>query len=230
MNPEPATTPRFFVLEEGIVGSRYDADVDRLEPIHLGDGACCARCGYPVGMPTWLPPHRVELVLYGQELGDLIEVGGDELLVSERFARAFREEGLTGLEGFHPVEVARVSRERRGPVPTDVPRYVVATVCLGRGAVDLTRSRIRYGETPTCEECRSAGAEAIHGFTLEADTWRGEDIFQPRGLSGVWTVSERFERLVARHGFTNMRLTPSEEYMWRPLGPEPQPTPKPASP
>jgi hypothetical protein len=144
--------------------------------------------------------------------------------MSERLAQAFRDEGLTGLEGFHPVEVVRVRRKRRGPKPSNVPRYFTVRPCLGHAAVDLSRSRIRYGKTPTCEECRCEGIDAIHGFTLEPGTWRGEDIFYPRGLQGVLTVSERFERFVVRHGFTNMRLTPSEEYVWNPRGPHPLPT------
>ncbi|HEY0096031.1 MAG TPA: hypothetical protein VGB96_17000, partial [Archangium sp.] len=50
-----------------------------------------------------------------------------------------------------------------------------------------------------------------HGFTLEPGTWQGEDIFRPRGLTGRNVVSERFARLVAQHGFTNVRLIPTEE-------------------
>jgi hypothetical protein len=57
------------------------------------------------------------LVRYGEELGDFIEASGNDLLLSERFAQAFWEEGLTGLEGFHPVEVVRVRRARRLPPP-----------------------------------------------------------------------------------------------------------------
>jgi hypothetical protein len=49
-----------------------------------------------------MAPYRVELVLHGEELGDFIKAPGYDLLVSERLAKAFREEGLTGLEGFHP--------------------------------------------------------------------------------------------------------------------------------
>jgi hypothetical protein len=177
-------------------------------------------------MMMWLPPHRVELVLHGEELGDFMAVAGDDLLVSERMAQALRDEGLTGLEGFHPVEVTRVRRKRRGPTPSRVPLYFTVRPCLGRAAVDLSRSRIRYGKTPTCEECRSEGIDAIHGFTLEPGTWQGEDIFYPRGLQGVLTVSERFERFVARHGFTNMRLTPSEAYVWNPRGLDPLTTTK----
>ncbi|QRO02345.1 hypothetical protein JRI60_02200 [Archangium violaceum] len=62
--------------------------------------------------------------------------------------------------------------------------------------------------------------EAIHGFSLEPCSWQGEDIFRPRGLYGSLVVSERFERFVARHEFTNMRLTPTEQYVWDPLTPQ----------
>ncbi len=229
MASESVASPRFFVLEEGVLWSRYDADVEKVEPRNLGKGPRCPRCGEPIGMKPWLPPHRAELVLHGEELGDFIEVFGNDLLVSERFAQAFREEGLTGLEGFHPVEVVRVRRKRRGPKPTHVPRYLLVRVCFGRAAVDVARSRIRYVRPPTCEECRSEGIDAIHGFTLEEGTWRGEDIFHSRGGQGVLTVSERFERFVARHGFTNLRMTPTEEYVWNPRGPEPLTTTKPGS-
>ena len=218
MASESSASPRFFVLEKGATFSRYDADAEAVEPENHGEGADCPRCGYPIGMFTWLPPYRVELELYGEQSGDFIQVAGDDLLVSERFAHAFREAGLTGLEGFHPVEVVRVRRKQRGSRLAHIPCYFAVKACFGRAAVDLTRSRLRYGKPPTCEDCRSAGLEAIHGFTLEEGTWRGEDIFHPRGLLGVLTVSERFERFVAKHGFTNMRLTPTEEYVWNPLG------------
>ncbi len=224
MGSESSTSPHFFVLEEGVLGSRYDVDVEEAEPRNIGKGPRCPLCGEPIGMKPWLPPHRAELVLHGEELGDFIKVLGNDLLFSERFAQAFREEGLTGLEGFHPVEVVRVRRKRRGPIPSSIPRYFMVRVCFGRAAVDLSCSRVHYGQTPTCEECRCEGIDAIHGFTLEPGTWQSEDIFHPRGLQGVLTVSERFERFVARHGFTNMRLTPSEEYVWNPRGPHPLPT------
>jgi len=216
-----ASSPRFFVLQEGPLWSRYDADVEKAEPANRGSGSRCLQCGGVIGMKRWLPPYRVELVLQGEEFGDFIEALGDDLLVSERFANAFREEGLTGLEGFHPVEVLRVSRKRRGPKPSHVPPYLAVTACFGRGAVDLARSRVRVAAPPTCEECRYTDVEAVHGYTLESGTWGGEDIFRPRGFSGRVLVSERFERFVARHGFTNLLLTPTEEYVWDPLAPQP---------
>ena len=109
MVSESPTSPRFFVLAKGALWSRYDVDVEKAEPVNRAEGADCPRCGGPIGMRTWLPPYRVELILHGEELGDFLETTGHDLLVSDRFALAFREEGLTGLEGFHPVEVVRVN-------------------------------------------------------------------------------------------------------------------------
>jgi hypothetical protein len=163
------------------------------------------------------------LVLHGEAPGDFIKGTGDDLLVSERFAEAFHAEELTGLVGFHPVEVTRVRKKRRGPKPANVSRYFYVNACFGRAAVDLARSHIRYAEPPTCDECRYLHFDSIHGFTLEPGTWLGEDIFRPRGLHGRLLVSERFERFVARHGFTNMRFTPTEQYVWDPHAPQPLP-------
>ena len=85
-----------------------------------------------MGMLTWLPPYHGVLELYGASLGDFVETTGYDFLISERLAEAFRAEGLTGLLGFHPVEVVRVRRRRKGPVPSAVPRYFAVTACFGR--------------------------------------------------------------------------------------------------
>jgi hypothetical protein len=63
----------------------------------------------------------------------------------------------------------------------------------------------------------AAGLDSIHGFALEAGTWQGDDVFRPRGFRGCIVVSERFTEFVKRHGFTNMKLIPTEEYIWDPL-------------
>jgi len=227
MDSKTAASPRFFVLEEGAPRSRYDTDVDPVEPENLADAPRCPRCGDFIGMLTSLPPHRVELELHGEELGDFIRCPGYERLLSERLAESFRAEGLTGLEGFHPVEVVRVRCMRRRPLkPLTVPRYYIVSPCFGRAMVDVVLNRVRVSKPPTCMECRSTGIDAIHGFVLEPDTWGGEDIFRPRGMQGDLVVSERFKDFVERHGFTNMRLTPTEQFVWDPsnLGPAPLPT------
>jgi hypothetical protein len=208
--------PRFFVLEAEVWGP-HDTQFDTVEPVNRGNAPRCPQCGDPIGMKDWLPPYRVNIELYGKDLGDFVDgVGGNSFLISERMAEAFRTEGQTGLLGFDPVEVLGVRRKRRGPKPGAEPRYVVVTPCRSRGAVDVARSRLRYDKPVTCPECRSEGLESAHGFVLEPGTWQGEDLFRARGLPGMVIVSERFTGFVKRHGFTNMKLIPTEEYVLDP--------------
>jgi len=217
--------PRFFVLEADVWGP-HDTQFDTVEPDNLGTAPRCSKCGEPIGMKEWLPPYRVNIELYGKALGDFVDgVGGNSFLISERLAEAFRTEGLTGLLGFDPVEVLGVRRKRKGPKPSAVPRYFAVSPCFGRAAVDEARSRVRHKKPMTCSECRYTSWDSIQGFVLEPGTWQGEDVFRPRGLQGDIVVSERFAELVKHHGLTNMKLIPTEEYVWDPLHHGPSATP-----
>jgi hypothetical protein len=127
--------------------------------------------------------------------------------------------------------VVRVRRKRKGSRSPSVPRYFVVNVSFfGTSAVDVAHSRLRYSSLVICPECRTDGLDSVHGFVLEPGTWSGEDVFRARGLPGTLIVSERFAELVQRHGLTNMKLIPTEEYVWDPLhlGP-PAPTAHPAT-
>ena len=119
-------TSRFFVLEDGMFGP-YDTKFSKVEPVNRGDPPQCPQWREHMGMLTWLPPYRVELELYGQGFGDFVEGPGYDALISERMVESFRAEGLTGLLGFHPVEVVRVRRKRKGPAPGAVPSYFAVT-------------------------------------------------------------------------------------------------------
>ncbi len=220
-------SPRFFVLEADVWGP-HDTQFDTIEPVNLGDAPRCPQCGGTIGMLTWQPPYRVDLELYGQDLGDFVQGHGYEVLVSERMGEAFRAEGLTGLLGFHPAEAVRVRRKRKGPKPSATHRYFVVSPCFGRAAVDEARSRLGIKKPMTCSECRYTSLDTIHGFVLEPGTWRGEDVFRPRGLYGDIVVSERFAEFAKRHGFTNMKLIPTEEYIWDSARKGPPANPPPA--
>ncbi len=224
MASEVPEAPRFFVLGHDMHGP-HDTDFDKIEPVNLGEAPECPRCHGALGSLSWQPPYRVELELYGQGLGDFVEGPGSSFLISERMAEAFQSEGLTGLQGFHPAEVLRVRRKRKGPKPGNMPRYVVVDAGFTRATVDVAHSRLRYGKPITCPECRTEGVDSIHGFTLEPGSWQGEDVFRPRGVSGTLLTSERFATFVAHHGLTNMKLTPTEKYVWDPrrLGPPTEP-------
>lgn len=211
-------TLRFFVLENDLLGPN-DTQFRDVKPINLGDAPLCPRCNSALGSLTWQPPYRVALEIHGQSPGDFVRGSGSSRLISKRMAEAFQTEGLTGLLDFQPVEVVRVRNKHRDKAPSALPSYLVVNVSFfGTSAVDVGRSRLRYDKPVTCPACRSAGLESAHGFVLEPNTWQGEDVFRARGLPGIIIVSERFAEFVQRHGFTNMKLIPTEEYVWDPLG------------
>jgi hypothetical protein len=164
-------------------------------------------------MREWLPPLRVDIELHGKAgPGDLAMGPGTDFLASERLAGAFRAEGLTGLT-LDPVDVVKV---RPRSAKDRLPRYLRASARFGPGAVDEVRSRLRRTAPVECSECRNGDLEGIYGFRIEAETWRGEDVFRPRGLPGNIVVSERFNEFLRRHRFTNAKLVPTEQIVWDP--------------
>jgi hypothetical protein len=212
----PPCSPRFFVLEK-LRGGPHDTEFSRSSS-NLGPALRCPHCGETVGSLSWQPPYQGELELYGQGFGDLIQGPCGGLLITERFAEAFRTAGLTGLSGFHPIEVMRIRSKGRGSQPDPAPQYLFAIPSYGTPALDMERSRIRSPKPLTCMGCRYVSPDAIDGLALEAGTWNGEDVFRPRGLWGVIIVSERFMRLAEHHALSTMALVPIEKYVWDPLG------------
>jgi hypothetical protein len=219
MDSENSPTRRFFVLQDEFSGND-DTRFDTVNP-NVGDAPRCPRCGNGRGARAWLPPYRAELQLHGKGYGDFVTGPGGDLLVSERFVDKAREEKLVGLSGFHPVEIVRVLRKRRGATTSSVPRYFFVVPAFAQAAVDEERSKLHRLRPYTCDECRLSGLDAIRGFSLEEGSWKGEDVFRPRGLAGTLVASERFAHFVVTHGLTNMRLVPTEQYVWDPLGRSP---------
>jgi hypothetical protein len=199
-------------LNEG----QYDTEFDPVEPKY-GPAARCPQCGDFVGSLTWLPPYKGELELYGRSYGDVVDGPCGDLLVTERFAEDFKAAGLTGLSDFHPVEVTRVRRGRRGPKPGPPPRYLFVTPTYGPTALDLERSRLIRSKPRGCTWCRTAGTDAIDGLALEEGTWDGADVFWPRGLWGTIIVSERFMRFAETHAMDHMALVPIDKFVRDPL-------------
>ncbi|HEX8437787.1 hypothetical protein [Archangium sp.] len=195
----------------------HDTEFSTVKPT-IGPALRCPQCGDTLGTLSWQPPYRVDLELYGEDFGDFMQGAGGDLLVTERFAEEFKTEGLTGLSGFHPVEVVRVRRKRRGPKPGPPPRYLFVTPAYGQPALDMERSRLRFSKPIKCTWCRATGIDANDGLALEEGTWNGEDVFRPRGLWGVIIVSERFMRFAQRQAMSHFTLVPIEKYVWDPLG------------
>ena len=216
----PSHSSHFFILDkqnEGQHDTEFSGTIS-----NVGPALRCPQCGDTVGALSWEPPYQGDVELYGTDFGDLMN-GPSGLIVTERFAEDFKAEGLTGLSGFHPVEVKKVRRRGRGPKPGPPPRYLYVTLAYGKPALDLERSRILTKKPATCTWCRYAGPDAIDGLFLEEGTWTGEDVFRPRGMWGIVLVSERFKRFAEQHAMSHMALIPIEKYVWDPLGRLPPP-------
>jgi hypothetical protein len=207
---------RFFIMKRLLEGP-HDTGFSKVKPSR-GPALRCPQCGEPLGMLTWQPPYAVEIERHGEDLGDLLEGPGGDILVTERFAEAFQAEGLRGMSGFQPVEIVRIRGKRLGAEPRSLPRYRFVTVTSDGPALDMERSHLRISKPVVCSQCRYAGIDAIEGLVLEAGTWKGEDVFRPRGLWGRILVSERFMRLAERHAMSHMAWVPIDKYVWNPLG------------
>lgn len=203
---------RFFHL--GAEGGAHGTDFFTAGLSKRGDAPHCRACGEVLGSMEWLPPFRVEIEVHGKSGPGDFAMASD-LLVSRRMAEAFRNEKLTGMVGFDPVELVKVTpRSAKARLPT----YLRAQAVFGHAAIDEARSRLRRVGEITCPECRTAdGLDGIYGFGIEPGSWDGLDVFRPRGLQTRIVVSERFADFVKRHGFTNIQLTPTEQFIFDPL-------------
>ena len=180
-----------------------------------GPAPRCAVCGEIIGPYQYLPPfHDIELELEPgvTQFGDLLSFSGDALLVSEQLKKAWKEEGLIGLSGFHEVEVRRIIGEKRATEAC--PTYFHANVARSRAAIDQKASvLIRDASKPLCLECRTGGLfKRLARIVLEANTWSGEDIFIARGLPGTLLVTEKFKVFSESHAWKNSLLIDAEDF------------------
>jgi hypothetical protein len=171
-----------------------------------------------VGHLPWLPPHRADLEVWGQDYGD-IAFGSYELLVSERFKDLWTTSNLQGLSGFWPVEIVKVKRRNKQKMRGRPPNYYCVSIGYGRSAIDYRASGITFekgkGED-ICQEC-NMGTEVTksgHRLVFTPGTWSGEDIFFPRGRPACRFASTRFNAFCTENAIKNALLLPAETYSY----------------
>jgi len=208
---------QFYVMKSSPVGSRWETDCFDLDNSITGPAPTCPVCGNYIGKLTWLPPLQVELKLWGDALPDVLFAPGDDRLVSERFRDLYLAAGLTGLEGFDPVEIVRIIARKKKSKPKP-GKYFRTTVVLSRTRVDQEASGCIWKKAPTCNWCRVGNITGWQRIVISEDSWTGEDIFRPSGLYGVIIATSRFYEFCKLHCISGVLLIPSERCWHPPYG------------
>jgi hypothetical protein len=184
------------------------------DPVNRGSALECPVCHGAITMLPWLPPYRAELEFWGKEAGDIAFGTGYELLVSDRFARLFRDVGLVGLSGFEKVEIVRTRSFGKTKRIKPSGEYLVVRVALSRATVDDRASEIvRDDSSPWCDECHQGGViKRWKRIVIEENTWGGEDLFRPRGLTGRIMASERYREFHVANRINSGLLIEASQY------------------
>jgi hypothetical protein len=187
------------------------------EGFATGEALRCPQCNRFLSMLEWLPPYRIELETWGREYGDFADIGGRDLIVSERFAQAFQQSGLKGLSKFEPVEVVKVIYRVEKP-KHPLPRYFKSEITHSPTTVDQRASGYVWSdESRVCPTCLWDTLKRHERIVINQETWNGDDIFYPRGGTGP-LVSERFKLFCETHGFQDIVFRPADQesydYSW----------------
>lgn len=199
---------QFFVLERKPTGEKESGRTDVMpeKGFTVGEAPCCPTCGNFIGMLKWLPPYRVEMDTWGDHFGDFAFAGGSEwFLVSERFRSVYLQSGLKGLSGFDPVEITKITRHNK-KMRGNPPQYFKVDVVRSQTAVDQVASRFEWSDgasiCPVCMLPIEGVIKRWKGVVIRSETWKGEDIFVPRGTGELVTSScfkERCEESEVRN-------------------------------
>jgi len=201
---------KFYVFDTLDTDNTAMDAVEGTDTLATGPYPSCPRCGGPAGWRDWLPPFVVELELWRGGFADVALMVPD-LILSERFCQTYQSAGLSGLKGFEPVSVSKVSRRHK--MTGRQPAYFRARPIESTAGVDSTASGCVWDPAPTCNLCRSgAGApKSWKRIVLEPNTWLGEDIFFPRGWKDM-LVTDRFKMACDHNRLQVPPLVPAEEF------------------
>ena len=203
----------FYVLGTIPVGP-YHTTFLPIKPNHLADPPRCPECEGYLGMMVWLPPYRATVIASFSKLGDVTSELGYDVLVSERFRRAWEERNLKGIKEFAQLERLRIRPPRLAK--PGIAYYQIRPETFGT-SVDFTGSHFKYGGIITCTTCKTMpDFKSVRGFRIEPSSWTGEDMFRPWGFRGTVVVTDRVRQLRDDYDLKNVELTPIEEYSYPP--------------
>lgn len=216
----------FFVPKLCLNSSLKYPDADLTNYKAFQKSVECKRCG-GLTRPGYPLPERCRLS--SGFPADMLSGYGGDFLVSERFMRAWEDEGMTGIERFHPVLVDRIGSRR--VVSPELRYYLVileapglvldfrASGCKLSGLLnpnpDYDEIWARIRQCPECGRARRKHIRLEHwmecnwaypeNWVLLAPPGRDIDTFRNcfNDFGATCVLSDRFVDFVLRHGFSN---------------------------
>ncbi len=205
---------KFFVLEpeEGILFGRKWAFAEQVDPVQIDDeGQKCPVCGLQVVGRRWLPPHHIRLSSsQPSKWGDFVWGSGFQLIVSAYFKECYTQEKMNGIKTFYPPAMIKIPRRN---LEIGKPTYHIVNIRWDGANLDDKKSVvIRRTDSYSCTYHRG-GVIRMEQLVLEEGSWKGDDIFIPRGKHAI-IVTERFKAMAEDKHLKNVWFIPIEQYAY----------------
>ena len=200
----------FFLLNRiNIFDDKYYAYAEPIEQVTGNVAPKCPKCGEAVGKLDWFEPRKIKLSK--PKYGDFVY--GVRLLVSENFKNAYEKSNLKGIKEFLPVNVVKVNRLGKKPLPE--MRYYTINLMYSFATIDLDKSKI-YGKPMGryCELCKRTGIwiNEIDGLYIDDSNWKGEDIFHIYEMGSTIFISQKFVDFCLDNNFSNFKCINTRDY------------------
>lgn len=175
------------------------------DEINQGAAEKCTTCKGTTSLLKWLPPYDIRLSK--KKIGDFIFGSYINPIVSERFVKLYKSEGLTGIKSFHKASLYYRKKEIS-------ENYFHAEI-EGIYAF-LDQKKMVFDFRADCPECQIGHSElrSIDGVSFLKPDKIKLDIFfnQCLGYSQFF-MSIKLVNLIKKHQITNINCTPSESFV-----------------
>jgi len=169
----------------------------------------CGECGRTVTAMEYRGSHHL-IVEGGPQYPDYLAfcgAGEPIFVISERAARIFRENNLSGITGFIPI---RAEKEINGilvPLPETAPNYVLVQIT---GRIDLDYRRMCLKKKKVCRTCGGFewNRQRMYPLSMDERTWDGSDICRNESIPGYILFSKAAADLVKKHKLKGFSLEP----------------------
>lgn len=183
----------------------------RGQKYNTGESLICPKCGSVLSLLPWMPPH--EVTVSKKEIGDFLFGTYPGFIVSKNIKDKYLRSSLTGLNDFRKVEI--FYKNQKIDIEYYYPNIPIITAFVDEKYIDYT------GEI-SCNTCQKNGRiiNAIDGIDFLKPESISVDVFFTTAIGqGVILFSEKFNKFIINHQFTNIDLINVLNYKWDSMNP-----------